>query len=223
MPKKLELIGKKFNRWTVLWKIKIRKPGTHWICKCDCGNFGICKGADLKTGNTKSCGCLHKEMASKSNKKHGLYKTKLYRVWHAMKDRCYNHNDKKYTNYGGRGITVCNQWKYNFADFYSWAISNGYKEGLSIDRINNNGNYEPSNCRFADVYTQANNKTTNTFLTYKGESKTLSQWARETGIDNDTIKWRIKRYGLCDKVFAPVDIRRSCSARRMQWPSSIKK
>lgn len=203
MPKALKLEGKKFNRWTVISQAEIKKPGTYWLCKCECGTIKICKGSDLKIGNTKSCGCLQKANASKYSKKHGLCGTKIYWVWNTMKGRCSNPNDKRFPLYGGRGIKVCEEWKKDFMSFYNWAISNGYKEGLSIDRINNDGNYEPSNCRWVRQIIQSNNTRTNVFLEFNNQRHTVSEWARMLGMSNDGIMWRIKKYGLCKKVFAP--------------------
>ena len=205
MPEKLKLEGKKFNRWTIICQAEIKKPGTYWLCKCECGTIKICKGSDLKIGNTKSCGCLQKEVVSKFKKTHGLSKSKLYRVWHCMKCRCLNKNDKRYNSYGGRGIKICKEWENDFYSFYKWSIQNRYKEGLSIDRIDNNGNYEPSNCRWVDKNTQNNNTRRNVFIEYKGKKQTVSQWAKEIGIGHDTIKYRLNKYGLCDKVFMPVN------------------
>lgn len=116
--------------------------------------------------------------------KHGLYKTKIYKVWKSMRQRCFNLNDKNYKNYGGRGITVCEDWNKNFISFYNWSIENGYIEGLTIDRINNNGNYEPNNCRWVDNFIQQTNTRKNIFLTINGETRTLSEWQRFSKISH---------------------------------------
>lgn len=137
------------------------------------------------------------------NKKHGLSDNKLYGVWNSMKYRCYNKNAHNYCNYGGRGIKICKQWIDNFLNFYEWAISNGYKEGLTIDRIDNDGDYCPSNCRFTTVLRQSNNTRRNFLITYKNETLSATEWARKIGVSPDAIKWRLKKYGLCEKVFYP--------------------
>lgn len=147
--------------------------------------------------------------------KHGLYKTKLYRVWHAMKCRCYNPNDKKYPRYGLRGIKVCEEWKNDFVKFNNWANENGYAEGLSIDRIDNDGNYEPTNCRWVTMAQNANNTSKNVFITYKGETHTLSNWARKIKVSVDAIRYRIKKYGICEKTFAPCNVKWSNNYRRL--------
>lgn len=157
--KLIDLKGKKFNRLTVLEYAGKSK----WLCKCDCGNLTTVIAPKLKSGHTKSCGCFQKEQASKFNRKYeDIKKARILRKkWYHMLDRCYDKNSKRYKDWGGRGIKVCEEW-HNFENFYNWAIISGYK-GLpqkyeSLDRINNNGNYEPNNCRWADAITQNNNK-----------------------------------------------------------------
>lgn len=127
--------------------------------------------------------------------KHGMSYTKIYGVWHAMNERCQNHKHKCFKNYGGKGITVCAEWQ-EFVPFYEWAMSNGYHEGLTIDRIDSNGNYEPSNCRWVDRFVQNSNTSRNRYLTYDGKTQTLSQWAREIGIARHALHARIKRHGV---------------------------
>lgn len=165
MQKLIDLTGKQFGRLTV-----IKRNGTYispkktsrsprWLCICDCGREVNITGRDLKRGSTKSCGCLKAEIVKIASKTHGLEGTRIYQVWRAMKERCYLPTDKRYKNYGGRGIKVCDEWKDNFQAFYDWAITNGYKEELlpsgrnkwSIDRIDSDGNYEPSNCRWISL------------------------------------------------------------------------
>ena len=124
----------------------------------------------------------------------------LRRIYHHMKGRCYNSNDNKYKNYGARGIKVCNEWINSFDSFYKWALKNGYKKGLSIDRINNDGDYEPINCKWSTPKEQANNRTTNKYYSYKGITKTIAQWSDETGINVGTLYWRIKHNYSPDEV-----------------------
>ena len=152
--KKIEIKpGDQYGRLTLIKEIephillsgkKIRKM----LCRCSCSNKKEVLLKNLKRGHTTSCGCLHKEKVKKANSTHGLTSHPLYSVWGSMKDRCYRPKTKQYKDYGGRGITVCQEWLDDFKYFYDWALSNDWKKGLQIDRIDNDGNYEPTNCRF---------------------------------------------------------------------------
>lgn len=126
---------------------------------------------------------------------HGKTDTKLYNVWYTMRKRCSLKTVKAYKNYGSRGIKVCDDWENNFASFYNWAISNGYKEGLSIDRIDVDGNYEPNNCRWITKAEQNYNKRNNRVIKFRGEEKTISQWAKDLGINQSTLWMRLSKYG----------------------------
>lgn len=151
-------------------------------CECACGKIIEVQAQHLRTGNTSSCGCKKVELQNKARMKHGLSKTRIFNIWQGMKARCYNSKTVGYENYGGRGISVCSEWLNDFMCFYEWSINNGYSEELSIDRIDVNGNYEPSNCRWADDETQANNKRNNIIITHNGETMNLSQWAKKLDI-----------------------------------------
>lgn len=157
-----DLTGQVFSRLTVLsYAGKDKSKHSLWLCECSCGNTKIISSNSLKQGRTKSCGCLdiEKHKSNPNRTTHGLHTHRLYRIWKKMKSRCYNENDPDFQKwYGSRGIKVCDEWKYNFSIFYRWAILHGYKSNLSIDRIDVNGNYEPSNCRWATSKQQANNK-----------------------------------------------------------------
>ena len=197
--KKRNLIGERFGKLIVIEECESKKQPsgqikTMWLCKCDCGNITKVTSSNLKRGNTKSCGCLHKEKTAKINKKHNLTSTRLYRIWQNMKNRCLNQKIKAYKDYGGRGIKVCEEWldKQNgFINFYNWAIDNGYTENLTIDRIDNDGNYEPNNCRWATILEQSHNKRNCIKITYNNKTKHISEWAKEYNISRDCLWQRL--------------------------------
>lgn len=159
MSKVNDLTGKTFGELKVLSYYGSNKNGRAlWLCKCNCGNDKIVVGNSLLNGLTRSCGCYNKKMAKERKTKHSMSYSKLYKVWQGMKTRCYNPNFIYYCNYGGRDIKICDEWLNDFALFYNWAINNGYEEGLTIDRINNDGDYESSNCRWVTRAEQNRNK-----------------------------------------------------------------
>lgn len=192
----VDLTGQRFGRLVVEGRDHTRAKWVYWICRCDCGKKKSVIGASLKSGGTRSCGCLHDENSKNTKwKTHGESGTRLYRKWQSMKARCYQPNSTKYKNYGGRGITVCDQWRSDYAAFRDWALANGYEDGLTIDRIDVNGNYEPSNCRWTTQKKQQNNRSNNRMLTYNGETKSLTEWAEDTGISEMVLRARITKLG----------------------------
>lgn len=211
----LDLTGQRFGRLVVVGKAekpqgnKSRK--TFWLCQCDCGNQKVVASDKLRNGDTKSCGCLKIELAKlriaqyKSGRTtHGLSSHRLYNIYSKMKNRCYKADDPKYYRYGARGITICEEWLSSFRAFYDWAMANGYEDGLSIDRINNDGNYSPENCRWATNTEQQNNKSTNRLVSYNGELMTIADAARAANIPMPTLWWRMKNGWNEDKLFIPV-------------------
>lgn len=204
-------IGDKFGKLTILsysTKIINKRNTCMVLCVCECGKIIEKRYQNVKTGFTQSCGCLATQNGlklSKMNIKHGMAhrnnKSRLYNIWQGMKRRCYNKNDINYKRYGAKNIIVCDEWKNSFTQFYNWAITYGYQDDLSIDRINNLGNYEPSNCRFANRETQENNRSDNIFLTAFGETKTVAQWIRDPKCkikNDDTLIYRIRK--MSDKL-----------------------
>lgn len=193
-----EMIGKRFERLTVIKQVDdyVSKSGRahkRFLCVCDCGTQKEFLKEHLVSGRTKSCGCLRSERGRKAVK-HGEIHTRLYRTWSNMLTRCYNPNVYAYKNYGGRGIIVCDEW-HEYKKFSEWARRTGYTDELTIDRINNDGNYCPENCRWADEYTQANNKRNIHWITYNNETKSIKEWARELNVSYKALHSRIVRYG----------------------------
>lgn len=192
------MIDKKFGRLLVLEETNKRSNNQTviWKCKCDCGNTVYIDTNRLTSGNTKSCGCLSIESSKKPKTiKHGDCNVnskfhRLYCIWKGMRSRCNNQNGQKYKDYGGRGIAVCEEWS-EYVNFKNWALSNGYKDNLTIDRIDVNGNYEPNNCRWSDSFTQMNNMRTNTHIKYNNETYTISELARKYNLKQGTLIRRL--------------------------------
>ena len=161
MPKKNDLTGKRFGRLFVVGESGKNNGSYVWECLCDCGNIIHVVGFDLSRGHTKSCGCLRKAKLTEYNITHGLSHTRIHTIWCGMKERCQNTNATNYQHYGGKGISVCEEWLHDFKAFYDWAIKNGYEDDLTIDRKDSNGDYCPENCQWitqSENATRANNK-----------------------------------------------------------------
>ena len=187
------LVGKKIGKLTVIKKDENSKRRSRYLCRCDCGKEKIILGQSLKSGNTKSCGCLISETTKQVHSTHGKSKTRLYCIYNNMKQRCYNPNNTRYKQYGGRGIKICDEWLDDFMNFYNWAMENGYQDNLTIDRIEGNDIYKPSNCRWVGNKTQQNNLRTNTYLKYNGETKTIAEWCRVLYLNYHTVVTRLSR------------------------------
>lgn len=188
-------VGQRFGKLVVIECVGKDKNNSYlWKCKCDCGQYTITRSSRLVGGNTKSCGCLKHTSHRKGKTFISQEDRTLTSVLTGMKTRCSNPNSKHYKNYGARGITVCEEWQH-VDKFREWAYNNGYKPGLTIDRIDPNGNYEPSNCRWVTMQEQSYNKTDNHLITYKGETKCLAEWAIILHIPYDTLRARVGRLG----------------------------
>ena len=193
------MIGQVFGKLEVISRAPATagNRGARWSCQCECGNTTVSRSDALKTGRAKSCGCHRAELGGKHLKKinttHGMYGTPEYKTWQSMLNRCRNENDPSYINYGGRGISVCAEWE-SFENFY--ADMGDRAEGMSIERIDVNGDYSNENCLWADNKQQANNRRSNHVIVYKGESKTLSQWAEYYAIPTWKLSQRLLRDGL---------------------------
>ena len=199
--KLIDLTGQVYERLTVIKRVDdyISPSGSHqvqWLCKCKCGKEVIVTGNNLKNGNSKSCGCYNRELLTKTNLTHNASNTRLYHIWICMKDRCYNPKNKKYKDYGGRGIIICDEWINDFEAFANWAYDNGYIENVSrgectIDRIDVNGNYCQQNCRWVNQKVQTNNKRNNHYITYNGETHTVTEWNNILGYKKGVLSRRI--------------------------------
>jgi len=193
MTKLKDLTGQRFGRLLVIKESGRNKQGkAMWFCRCDCGNHKVVYSYSLISGATLSCGCLHNEGLSERSSTHNKSKTRLYRTWSNIKQRCYNPNFTHYKYYGGRGLKMCDEWQ-SFEAFCDWAIANGYSENLTIERIDNDGDYEPNNCEWKTMKDQANNKSNNRKITFAGTTKTVAQWSNKTGIPYNILIRRLFR------------------------------
>ena len=206
------MTGRTFGLLTVVRPDPHYKNGkTKWICQCDCGSVRSVYTYNLKNGHTGSCGCEFSRERATARTTHNKTKTRLYRIWAKMKARCTHPGDRAYSRYGGRGITVCDEWL-SFEPFEEWAVLNGYSAVLTLDRRNNNLGYSPENCRWATPKQQANNTRKNRVIKYNGVSHTLAEWADITGIRAMTIAYRLNAgWGTEEALFTPV--RRAVNGR----------
>lgn len=197
---KTDISGQRFERWLVGSYI----GKGNWDCVCDCGTTRPVSTSNLVLGKSFSCGCLGREMCSIKNKTHGLTGVRAYRIWSQMKARCSQVSNKSYASYGGRGIKVCDRWM-SFENFY--ADMGAPKEGLSLDRINNHGNYEPSNCRWATQSQQCRNKRDNRLISLNGETRCLNDWAEKAGIKQSTLARRLDSgWPVADALSRPLGV-----------------
>jgi hypothetical protein len=194
------VVGQKFGRLTVLFEAYVRNRAKYWFCLCDCGNTKVIRTGNLKSGTSKSCGCLQKELLSEKKATHKMSHSGTYRSWKSMKARCNNPNSPKYKSYGGRGITVCDRWINSFEDFLE-DMGERPSRKYSIERKNNNGNYEPENCIWLLKGKQQRNMRTTVFITYNNRTQCRADWAEELGIKHSTLAGRLRRGWNVDKAF----------------------
>lgn len=200
VPARIDLTGQRFGRLEVKAYAGLRNTKAFWDCVCECGSEVSVASGLLRTGRTTSCGCYRAELMSRTKRKHGMSRTPEWTTYSGMKSRCLNSADPKFRNYGGRGIKVCDRWLESFSNFY--ADMGSRPAGHSLDRIDVNGDYAPENCRWATASQQAQNKRTNINLTHLGETKCLTQWAREYQVPLLTAYCRLQRGLPFEQVFA---------------------
>lgn len=193
-----DLTGKRFGHLVVIAsaeKNPVYPSSRNWKVLCDCGRETSARTSVLNNGHKVNCGLchFHTERIASSQRTHGKSHTRLYRIFRGMLSRCKNKNLKEYKDYGGRGISVCDEWENSFECFESWANLSGYKENLTIERIDNNSNYYPGNCTWITLYEQASNKRSNRLITYNNETKTMREWARTLNFRRGLIKDRLRR------------------------------
>lgn len=185
------MIGERYGRLTVEQPAKRKNRENTWLCRCDCGKTTTATSSALATGHKKSCGCYKLERISQAKKTHGESEATLYHKWEGIKQRTLNENCKDYAGYGGRGITICPEWRDSFEAFRDWALANGYQDDLTIERKDVNGDYCPDNCRWATPKDQANNRRNNRVIEHNGERHTLKQWADNAGMSLEALKYRL--------------------------------
>lgn len=195
MGNKKNLSGLKFGRLTVIRENgRTAQNNVIWLCKCDCGKEVSVASSDLITKHTSSCGCLKKESSINRFTTHGQTKTPLYRVWASMIQRCYYPKSKSFKSYGEKGVTVCDEWR-DFDGFYNWAINNGYKETLSIDRVDCKGNYSPDNCQWIPLSLNREKHRDSIMLNHQGEERPLKTWCDKLNLPTQTVRRFFRKNG----------------------------
>ena len=216
--KTVDISNKKFGKLLAVKRCTNMSGKTAWECKCDCGNITFVTTSNLTCNRIRSCGCLKIKQLLERSTTHNQRHTVLYSVWRGLRQRCNNPKHASYHNYGGRGITVCEEWDKSFQAFYDWSYANGYstenqkdeKLKLTIDRIDNNGNYEPSNCRWVDRKTQTRNMRTTRFITFNGQNKSVSEWCEIYGIKLHTFNTRIRNgWSIEEALTKPIGSKKS--------------
>lgn len=216
LPKRAkDITGQRYGRLVALGPIGYRGKKLSWLCQCDCGQLTDVAGDSLHSGNTKSCGCWAKEYACTANRIHGMSNDLLYKIWISAIDRCGNPDQRAYANYGGRGIAVCDEWRHDFQAFrdHVSALPHFSEKGYSLDRVDNDGNYEPGNVRWATWTEQQRNTRLNRNISHDGRTQCLAAWAEEIGISTITLRGRLS---------SGWTIERALSTPARYYPSSRK-
>lgn len=212
MSRKVQMIGNTYGRLEVIEEAGTVGKQLTFLCKCSCGNTKVVKGNSLRTGNTKSCGCLQKETFSATITKHSKRYSPEYNIYYNMVARCYNRDNSHYKNYGGRGITMCDTWRDSFEAFYK--DMGERPKGMTIDRIDNDKGYSPDNCRWASTIEQGRNKSTNFNITYKGVTRCMAEWSQHLGINHGTLRNRILRNNWSVEKAFTTPVRKMVTARQ---------
>lgn len=203
----MDLTGMQIGYWYVNGPAPPRQDNSGrfikmWFCTCKCGTQRNVRDAEIRRGSSTSCGCYNREICST----HHETNTRLYEIWHGMKQRCNNPNSKDARNYYNRGISICREWSESFEVFRDWALLNGYRDDLSIDRIDVNGDYSPDNCKWSTAKEQCRNTRFNHLLTFNGKTQPIASWADETGIDYYTLAKRIEKGWTAERALTqPVE------------------
>lgn len=199
--------GTRFGRVVVLGEAEKRCGARYFDCRCDCGKRWQVRLSLLTQGATKSCGCLRRERFTERLEKHGHARTKLYGVWNNMRQRCTNPGHPSYVHYGGRGIAICDEWS-QFLAFRAWALASGYRRGLTIERDNVDDGYRPGNCRWIPQGEQSNNTRRSKRITFRGETRTLRDWAHHVGLMPHALYSRLRKGWTVERALTePLDPR----------------
>lgn len=203
----INLVGHRYGRLTVLRYSHTLKEASWWVCVCDCGNEKTIRSNSLRTNNTTSCGCLHKEKLVENSTKHGFSKERLYRTWIDIKSRCFSPNTGYYSEYGGRGITMCAEWREDFVAFREWAMSNGYRDDLTIERLDVDGGYAPHNCTWIPMSSQSINRRATRFVDFRDLTMTAIEFSKAFQINHHAVLRGINRGWTADRIIIHADWR----------------
>ena len=196
MSKYIDLTGRQFGDWKVVRYAGTTKNGqAKWMCECKCGTKRAVIGSNLRNRSSRNCGCIRAEKLKNKEETHKMSKSRLYNIWKEILQRTTNEKNKNYRYYGGRGIGICNEWRENFETFAKWSNENGYSPNMTIERRDNSKGYQPDNCYWATMKEQSRNKRSNHWLTYRGKTKTITDWAEDIGMKKTTLTNRINRLG----------------------------